>query len=242
VNGSKGLLTGPSNSKLEVGIKLGDFGEADPEIYKTTGQNSYNIEFIYTFGKDFIEPGVVSEDGFKITTKGIMGVTVLEWMSEKEAEAFEADADGDPIKAPPGPYKIQPDYLGKFLWITGAPGLGKSTSAQLLSKNYGYVYYEGDCFERCQNPYIPADVTNPTMAVFSQKPLKGEGLDTRMQHCKKAVGMFMEIFNGKEFDLEVAKEFYSCMCDDILSERKRIGGDWVIAFIAFTRNLRDHIR
>ena len=56
------------------------------------------------------------------------------------------------------------------------------------------------------------------------------------------MGMFMEILNGKELDLEVAKEFYSCMCDNILSERKRIGGDWVIAHIAFTRNLRDHIR
>ena len=171
-----------------------------------------------------------------------MGVTVLEWMSEKEAEAFEADADGDPIKAPPGPYKIQPDYLGKFLWITGPPGLGKSTSAQLLSKNYGYVYYEGDCFSHCRNPYVPADVPNPSMATASQKPLKGEGLHMRMEQCKKAVGMFMEIMNGKQFDFEVAKEYYSCICDNILSERKRIGGDWVIAYNTFTRNLRDHIR
>jgi hypothetical protein len=49
VNGSKGLIMGRSNSKLEVGINLGDFEEADPEIYKIIGQNSYNIEFIYTF-------------------------------------------------------------------------------------------------------------------------------------------------------------------------------------------------
>lgn len=32
------------------------------------------------------------------------------------------------------------------------------------------------------------------------------------------------------------------MCDDILSERKRIGGDWAIATIAMTREVRDHIR
>jgi len=36
--------------------------------------------------------------------------------------------------------------------------------------------------------------------------------------------------------------FYSCMCADILRERKRIGGDWAIATVAFTRALRDHIR
>eukprot|EP00091_Calanus_sinicus_P022987 TRINITY_DN7576_c0_g1_i3.p1 TRINITY_DN7576_c0_g1~~TRINITY_DN7576_c0_g1_i3.p1 ORF type:complete len:118 (+),score=36.63 TRINITY_DN7576_c0_g1_i3:244-597(+) len=38
------------------------------------------------------------------------------------------------------------------------------------------------------------------------------------------------------------KEFYTAMCDDILSERKRIGGDWAIAGIAMNRELRDHIR
>ena len=180
VKGNKGVLKDPTNSKLETKIKLGDFGEADPEIYKTTGQKSYNIEFLYSFGKDYTEHGVVSEDGLQITTKGMMGITILEWMTDKETEALEADVEGDSIEAPPGPYKIQPYYLGKFLWITGAPGLGKSTSAHLLSKNYGYVYYEGDCFATCRNPYIPADVTNPSMAVFSQKTLKGEGLNERL--------------------------------------------------------------
>ena len=50
------------------------------------------------------------------------------------------------MEAPSHPYKEQPERLGKVLWITGAPGLGKSTSAQLLSRNAGYVYYEADCF------------------------------------------------------------------------------------------------
>ena len=89
---AKGVPKEPTNSKLETRIRLGDFGEADPEIYKTTGQKSYNIEFIYTFGKDYTEPGVVSKDGLKITTKGMMGITVLEWMTAKEAEAVEVDA------------------------------------------------------------------------------------------------------------------------------------------------------
>ena len=44
---------------------------------------------------------------------------------------------GDPIEAPPGPYKIQPDNQGKLLWITGSPGVGKSTSAQLLGRKKG---------------------------------------------------------------------------------------------------------
>ena len=139
VNGSKVFFTEPTNSKRETKIKVGEFGEADPEIVKTTGQKFYNIEFSYSLGNEMTELGVVSEDGLQITTKGVMGISALEWMTEEEAAALEAE--GDPIEAPPGEYKIQPEYLGKLLWITGQPGLGKSTSAQLLCKEYGYVYY-----------------------------------------------------------------------------------------------------
>ena len=46
---------------------------------------------------------------------------------------------GDPIEAPPGPYLIQPDNQGKLLWITGSPGVGKSTSAQLLGRKKGKI-------------------------------------------------------------------------------------------------------
>jgi len=52
----------------------------------------------------------------------------------------------DPIDAVSHPYKEQPENPGKFIWLTGPPGLGKSTSAQLLARKAGYVYYEGDCF------------------------------------------------------------------------------------------------
>ena len=66
-------------------------------------------------------------------------------------------------------------------YLKGPPGLGKSTSAQLLSREHGcaynncgvfiwtqivqkiqlmttfrFVYYEGDCFSQLRNPYIPS--------------------------------------------------------------------------------------
>jgi len=241
VNGNKGLFKEASNMGMETKIKMGDFGDADPEIVKITGQKFYNIQFIVFFGKDIYENGVISEDGLKIAMKGVMGISELEWITEEEAAALEAE--GDPIEAPPGDYKIQPDYQGKFLWITGSPGLGKSTSAQLLSKNHGYVYYEADCFGNCKNPYIPKDVDSPSMAQVNQKALKGEGLEKRMEICKKGTDAFMAVFNGGKFELEgTIKEFYTCMCEDILSERRRIGGDWAVAAVALTRALRDHIR
>ena len=50
------------------------------------------------------------------------------------------DSDlGDPISSPPGPYTVQPEVEGRFLWLTGAPGMGKSTTAQLLARNKGSI-------------------------------------------------------------------------------------------------------
>merc|ERR1712123_388954 len=189
INGCKGILKEPTNAGIEVKIMIGDFGEADPEIVKTTGQKICNIRFSVSFGKEMHETGVISEDGLRITVKGMMGMTELEWITEEEAAALEAD--GDPIEAPPGDYKIQPEYQGKLLWITGTPGLGKSTSAQLLSRNHGYVYYEADCFGGIKNPYIPREAENPSMAQFNQRPLKGKGLDERMKICKHRNNAFL---------------------------------------------------
>ena len=95
----------------------------------------------------------------------------------------------DDIEAPPGPYKLQPENqgeiklhlgffckiilsLGKLIWFSGAPGMGKSTTAQILARENGYVYYEADCFGMLKNPYIPLDVENPSMYQLKMKSLK----------------------------------------------------------------------
>merc|ERR1711911_534188 len=43
-------------------------------------------------------------------------------------------------------------------------------------------------------------------------------------------------------DLEKLKHYYKHLCDDITRERRRVGGDWVIAYVAFNRELRQLIR
>ena len=62
--------------------------------------------------------------------------------------------------------------LGKVVWLSGPPGAGKSTTAQLMGRDAGYVYYEADCALNFLNPFVPTDVDNPTLAAFRQKPLK----------------------------------------------------------------------
>ena len=47
---------------------------------------------------------------------------------------------------------------------------------------------------------------------------------------------------GLEYDKEALKEFYSKLSEDIKRQKSRIGGDWVIANVAFSRDIRDAIR
>ena len=54
----------------------------------------------------------------------------------------------------------------------GPPGAGKSTSAQLLGRNHGFIYYEADCFMQLANPFVDLNVDEPTLAMGQQTPLK----------------------------------------------------------------------
>ena len=60
----------------------------------------------------------------------------------------------------------------KLSIFSGPPGAGKSTSAQLMGRHHGHVYYEADCMFSFANPFIDLSVENPSMAQMMQKPLK----------------------------------------------------------------------
>ena len=169
-----------------------------------------------------------------------MGISVIEKITEEEKEAIMNNFD--PIEAPPGPYKIQPDVQGKVLWFSGAPGMGKSTTAQLLARENGYVYYEADCFSAVKNPYIPLEHENPSMAQMSQKVLKGPGQEERKELGKLFVNEVGKCTAGQKIDNEALFPLYDAMGKDILREKKRIGGDWAIAHVVAARVTRDRLR
>ena len=189
--------------------------------------------------------------------KGFTGKAGLEEITENEFE--EIMNDFEPIEAPPGPYKLQPEkkgkiykyicYLfltnflqGKILWFTGGGGVGKSTSAQLLARNHGYVYYEADCFGSLKNPYVPLDAENPSMAQLHQKPLRGQGAEERKAVLKKVQAHWGSMMQGKDYDKEALMQFYSLMAEDIAKEKKRIGGDFAIAHVLLTVDFRALMR
>ena len=100
----------------------------------------------------------------------------------------------------------------------------------------GYVYYEGDCFVRLRNPYIPLDVENPSLAQMKQNYLVGVGIEERSELGKNIHSLFMKMVNeGLEVkfddsqDARQMKKYYQLLCEDIKKERNRIGGDWAVA-------------
>ena len=120
--------------------------------------------------------------------------------------------------------------------------MGKSTSAQILAREDGYVYYEADCFAQMKNPYIPLDVENPSMASMKQKVLKGPGAKERQEIVQKSGQVFGQIMAQKPYDKELFKEHYRAIANDIKREKARIGGDFAIAHVVFSKDVRDLLR
>ena len=161
----------PGSGSNKGTLAFGQYHETMKEIQELTGVKYYNVKMVF-FNGILVQFGVLSEDGKSITLCNILNhIETMKWMSlEKQKELMEARLHQDEI-IPPG-FTPQPSNQGKILFVSGPPGSGKSTSAQYIAKQKGWVYYEADCFLRCVNPFISLDVDEPSMATLTQKPIK----------------------------------------------------------------------
>ena len=150
---------------------FGKFKETLKEIEEKTGAKHYDLEIVAMGGR-FKSYGVIAEDGKSVTVCGMMGdVAELLWMSpEKQKDILGSRKHEDSIIPPEA--KVQPEKPGKVLWLSGPPGAGKSTTAQYLAREKGWVYYEADCYFNSTDPFVPLDVPEPTMEQMKQKPIK----------------------------------------------------------------------
>ena len=212
--GNRGILR---KDWMTITFNSGDFGEADPAVALASGGSRYTVEMkIKAADKEQVTPMVLTDDGkvfyFKSKIKTIP-IESLRWVTEEEA--LKAGKEGDNILAPPSDYKLEPERRGKLVWITGAPGMGKSTTAQLLSRKHGFVFYEGDCFWSLKNPYIPPEVPEASLAQLDQKKLVGEGAEERQEMSNKVNKAFLNMFDGKEYEERVIEEGFRMMCANI---------------------------
>ena len=218
----------------------GDFGDAHPEVQKESGKVRYNAE-MNAMGGVWKIPMVITDDGKTAIFYGMAHcVDFVEWLSEEElAEAIATN--GVPHDNMPHTFQARPGYPGKIVWLSGAPGLGKSTSAMLLGKNAGYVYYEADSFMNHMNPYVSTDADEPTLAMMTQKFLTGVPQE-RIDCIADGMGPFLDFIEGREYDFKAVCGFYGAMVKDIIKEQKRIGGDFAIAQAVPTRKIREYIQ
>ena len=78
--------------------------------------------------------------------------------------------------------------------------MGKSTSAQILARKYGYVYYEADCFGALKNPFVSLESDNPSLDQMHQKVLKGPGVKERQELVTRSRNVWGDFMQGKQYD------------------------------------------
>ena len=70
----------------------------------------------------------------------------------------------------------------------------------------------------------------------------GPGDKERVQLMRRANTVWGPLVAGLEYDKDILKEFFSALCHDINTQKRRIGGHWAIAQLAFKRDIRDVMR
>ena len=134
--------------------------------------------------------------------------------------------------------------------------MGKSTSAQILARDHGFVYYEADAFGLMKNPFIDVNAAEASLATTRQRGLKGlylphffshqiilgPGAKERAAMLKRVNSEWGPLMKGEEYNKELIMEFYIEMAGDISRQRERIGGDWAVANVVYSREIRDKMR
>ena len=169
---------------------------------------------------------------------GILGHLV--WITPEEAEVIR-NRPKQSVAAPEMPYPLNPGKIGNLVVISGPPGSGKSTIAGILAKTGKWIYYEGDGFLCGFNPYVSPDESQ--VKARSERPaLIGPGMHARGMARGAWCHNQEMLATNLTTDRHPTDYLYQLMALDILTERARIGGDWVVSFAFADRHDRDILR
>ena len=93
-----------------------------------------------------------------------------------------------------------------------------------------------------RNPFIPANVEQPTLAQFKQKPLRVAEVQERQKILSKVYVETPKFMKGEKYDEKIMLAYIECLVRDLKTQRPRIGGDWAVAGTVQTKKWRDHAR
>ena len=210
-------------------------------IKELTGVERYNAQMKNDF---FTKLVTVNKNGDQIyqfsSTSG--KVEVLSLLDEDGLQKLRDDRE--PLDSPslPSYYTPQPERPGKLVWITGPPGAGKSTCAQLMGRHHGYFYFEGDAFFSFVNPYIDVHVENPSLAIASQKNLKGIPVEV-IKIMDDVTEAFQDIWKGNFTAMDVVfGAALPPLTDFVKQQRERLGGNMSLAWAILSRKQREKAR
>ena len=80
------------------------------------------------------------------------------------------------------------------------------------------------------------------MAQMHQKVLKGPGMKERQAMMGGVRDVWSDMLQGKDYDRQLFADFYRVLAQDILSQKERIGGDWAVAMVIMTAQIRAVLR
>ena len=72
----------------------------------------------------------------------------------------------------------------------------------------------------------------------------GQGSEERREVCKKNGEAWERLIKEEETEADwlVIEKYFEILCEDIKSQRERIGGDWAVAGCITHRRMRDLVR
>ena len=162
----------PDEERGKGKLEYGDFGPAPPELAELSGIQNFNLRLQHG---EFKLRLILNDEGTRFYAEKLIATeknfNIREWVNDQMLNEFKESRES--ADAPICQYaKLQPAKLGKIIWFSGPPGAGKTTTAQLMGRKHGHVYYEGDCYNSIMNPFVDPNVDDPSMAQSEQRPLK----------------------------------------------------------------------
>ena len=235
IRGSIGAVKFVMEHDMEISMKTGNYENSDDRGLLASGKAYYNVEVSTS------EPGVpkfyavVYNDGETLTfSDGVSG----EWMSEETFNDIKEETD--PCDAYPCEYEPTPNSSGKLLWISGLTGTGKSTVSLNIKNKHDYILYEGDCFAAGFNPYVGS--APKAMTPHGTRRLSGISEERKLVCQRFQEESISKCKMGSPISSDICKQFYELMCDDIIKEKLRLGGNWVVNHGLYTKLARDIIK